>query len=146
MSANRQRQAVRGRGVSRTAVKMTAHVRDTEVKAKKTITTTEFTDDLDRGAAAGTVAFSFGNASYEIDLSKRNRNAMEKALKPYIDHARKARSSRSRRAATSSASRRTDLAAVRARATDNGFEVSERGRISQEVTAAYYNLRKARER
>ena len=31
----------------------------------------------------------------------------------------------------------SDLAAVRAWAKDNGFEVSERGRISQKVTDAY---------
>ena len=105
--------------------------------AKKTITTTEFTDDLDGGAAAGTVTFSFDGSSYEIDLSKKNRSALEKALKPYIDHARKARSTRGRRAPASPASRRSDVAAVRAWAKDNGLEVSERGRISQEVTDAY---------
>lgn len=105
--------------------------------AKKTITTTEFTDDLDGGVAAGTVSFSFDGSNYEIDLSKKNRNAMEKALRPYIDHARKARSTRSRRSTSAAPSRRSDLAAIRAWATENGFKVSERGRISHEVVEAY---------
>lgn len=105
--------------------------------AKKTITTTEFTDDLDGGVAAGTVSFSFDGSNYEIDLSKKNRIAMEKVLKPYIDHARKARSTRNRRPVTATTSRRSDLAAIRAWAPENGFEVSERGRISHEVVEAY---------
>ncbi|WP_375504756.1 Lsr2 family protein [uncultured Jatrophihabitans sp.] len=105
--------------------------------AKKIVTTTEFTDDLDGGVAAGTVSFSFDGSNFEIDLSKKNRNAMQKALKPYIEHARKTRSARTRHTTTSTANRRSDLAAIRTWATDNGFKVSERGRISQEVTQAY---------
>lgn len=107
--------------------------------AKRTITTTEFTDDLDGGKAEGTVKFAYDGQSYEIDLNKKNRSALEKALKPYIDAARKSRSStRSSRPAGSrrSASRR-DLKAVRDWARANGHEVSDRGRISQEIQDAY---------
>ncbi len=105
--------------------------------AKKVVTTTEFIDDLDGGSAAGTVSFSFDGTNYEIDLSKKNRTAMEKALKPYLDHARKARATRTRRAQSQSSSRRQNLPAIRAWAKDNGFEVSDRGRISQEIIDAH---------
>ena len=105
--------------------------------AKKVVTTTEFIDDLDGGPAVGTVAFGFEGTSYEIDLSKKNRTAMEKALKPYIDHARKPRVARKRRAPASASTRRQDLPAVRAWAKQSGYEVSDRGRISQEIVDAY---------
>lgn len=105
--------------------------------AKKTTTTTEFIDDLDGGTAAGTVAFSFDGSNFEIDLSKKNRTAMEKVLKPYVDRARKVQKTRSRRATATASNRRTDLAAIRSWAKDNGFEVSDRGRISQAISDAY---------
>ena len=104
--------------------------------AKKVVTTTEFTDDLDGGTATGTVTFGFDGTSYEIDLSKKNKTAMEKALKPYIDHARKTRTTRTRRTART-ATPRNDLSAIRSWAKDNGFTVSERGRISQDTIVAY---------
>jgi Lsr2 len=105
--------------------------------AKKVVTTTEFIDDLDGSSATGTVSFSFDGTNYEIDLSKRNKTAMEKAFKPYIDHARKARTVRSRRTQSGTSGRRQDITAVRSWAKENGFEVSDRGRISQEITDAY---------
>ena len=104
--------------------------------AKKVVTTTEFIDDLDGSAATGTVSFSFDGTNYEIDLSKKNKTAMEKALKPYLEHARKARAPRTRRSQSTGSSRR-NLPAIRAWAKENGFEVSDRGRISQEVIDAH---------
>ncbi len=103
--------------------------------AKKVVTTTEFIDDLDGGSAAGTVAFSFDGTNYEIDLSKKNKTAMEKAFKPYIEHARKPRAAR--RAQPKAAARRQNLPAIRAWAKESGFEVSDRGRVSQEIIDAY---------
>ncbi|MBE7186908.1 Lsr2 family protein [Jatrophihabitans endophyticus] len=103
------------------------------------------TDDLDGSAEATTVEFAFDGTGYSIDLSKKNRAAFEKALKPYIDAATPTTRRRSRAAASSSRSRgsrrggsgRTDTAAVRAWAAEQGIEVSERGRISGEIVEAY---------
>lgn len=107
--------------------------------AKRVITTTEFTDDLDGGKAEGTVAFSYDGQNYEIDLSKKNRTAFEKALKPYVDAGRKGRPAG--RTSRSTGSRRTssrrDLGAIREWARANGHQVSDRGRIAQEVQDAY---------
>jgi hypothetical protein len=115
-------------------------------------TTTVITDDLDGSSGAETVTFTWDGESYELDLSKKNRTAFEKALKPYIDAARRSsgRGGRgSRRAAGSTTSRRgrsrgsrnsassLDLGAVRAWASQNGYQVSSRGRISREVVEAY---------
>jgi hypothetical protein len=113
-------------------------------------TTTVITDDIDGSTGAETVSFVFQGESYEIDLAKKNRTAFEKALKPYIDAARRSagRGNRGgnrggRRAAQGGRGRgrsgrsSTDLAAVRAWAQENGYQVSERGRISREVMEAY---------
>lgn len=110
--------------------------------AKRVITTTEFSDDLDGSKAEGTVAFSYAGSHYEIDLSKKNRAAFEKSLKPYIDAARKARPARPARRPRKSepkavGSGRSDLSDVRAWARDNGVAVSARGRIPQSVLDAY---------
>ena len=105
--------------------------------AKKVVTTTEYIDDLDGGKANRTVSFSFDETSYEIDLSKKNIAVMTKAVKPYVEAARKVRGTQTRKASTSRSARRTDLAEVRAWATANGLEVSGRGRVSAAVLEAY---------
>lgn len=110
--------------------------------AKKTETIVTLTDDLDGSKADRTIAFSFDGTNYEIELSKKNATAFEKALKPYLDAARRTRSSSAGRSrtttgATSRARTRTDLAQIREWAVANGHDVSERGRIAQTVQDAY---------
>jgi hypothetical protein len=105
----------------------------------KTVVTT---DDLDGSPNAETVTFSFDGRSFEIDLSKKSRSALEKALKPYIDAGRTV-GGRGTRAASTSRSRgrrssSVDLAAVRAWAAENGIAVSDRGRISASVLEQYH--------
>ena len=114
--------------------------------AKTTIT--QITDDLDGTKNAETVSFSLGNDQYTIDLGSRNRAKLQSALKPYIDAATKV-SKRSARGSASSSGRRSrssgrsggnegpDLSAVRQWASENGYEISSRGRISKTVMDAY---------
>jgi hypothetical protein len=104
--------------------------------AKTVITTTEFTDDIDGGKAEGTMSFAFQGSTYEIDLSKANARAFEKALKPYTDAARKVRGVRGRTSARKGNAKH-DLSAVREWAQANGFEISARGRIAATVIDAY---------
>lgn len=106
--------------------------------AKQTVVTELLVDDLDGSTADRTVYFSWDGTSYEIELSKRNAVAFEKAVKPYVDAARRTRSSggRARRAANSRSGKR-DLSAIRDWASQNGFEVSARGRIASSVIDAY---------
>jgi hypothetical protein len=106
--------------------------------ATKTVTLIEFVDDIDGGKADRTVAFAFDGASYEIDLSKKNAAAFERALKPYLGAARRARRTRSR--STNRRQRRgtgRDLAAIRDWARANGHSVADRGRIPASVIDAY---------
>ena len=99
-------------------------------------------DDLDGGPASETVTFALDGVSYEIDLSEKNAKALRDDVAKWTGHARRAGSSGGRRAGRRSsgggAGRRTDLASVREWARANGHQVSDRGRISADIQAAYY--------
>ena len=84
-------------------------------------------DDLDGSAADETVTFGLDGVSYEIDLSAANATRLRDDLASWVGHARVA----------AKADKRTDLAAVREWARQNGHQVSDRGRISAEIQAAY---------
>jgi hypothetical protein len=105
--------------------------------AQKTVVTLE--DDVDGGPADVTVTFALDDVAYTIDLSDANAAALREAMAPWIGFARK--TTRAGRAAGGTRRRksegRTDLAGVRAWGKDNGFTVSERGRISSELQTAY---------
>lgn len=102
-------------------------------------TTITITDDIDGSGAAQNYEFSYEGSSYSIDLSKKNKTAMDKALKPYLAAATKASGRRSgRRSPTrGTGGRRTDTRAVREWARGHGHEVSDRGRIPASVVEAY---------
>lgn len=96
-------------------------------------------DDLDGSAAGETVSFALDGTSYEIDLNEGNAAALREALSGYVGHARKVtggsgRRTSSRRSGSGSSS---NTKAVREWGKENGYEVSERGRISAEVQRAY---------
>lgn len=111
------------------------------VMAKKVETIVTLVDDLDGGKADRTISFAFAGTNYEIDLSKKNAAALEKALAPYLQVARRApKTLRGRsNSAGGSRSRRSGprLADIREWAAANGHEVSSRGRIAQAVQDAY---------
>ena len=101
-------------------------------------TTVTVTDDLDGSANAKEVTFSLDGESWTIDLSAKNRNALEKALKPYIAKAtNRAAAVRYPPEETAARGPRRDLAEVREWAKSNGHQVSDRGRISATVQEAY---------
>lgn len=108
--------------------------------------TTVITDDLDGSTNAETIEFTFAGTQYSIDLSKKNRMAFEKALRPYLAAATKvsnrrgstgSTSRRSRRSASAGSATGVDLGEVRAWAAEQGIEVSNRGRVAKDVIDAY---------
>jgi hypothetical protein len=108
--------------------------------AQKVVTVVTMTDDLDGGKADQTVRFAWDGVNYEIDLSKKNAAAFQRALKPYVDAARRVQRRSTRggsRRSSGSRRGRSDLEAVREWARANGFEVADRGRIPRAVTEAY---------
>jgi len=96
-------------------------------------------DDLDGGDAEESVSFSLDGVSYEIDLSSANAEALRDAIAPWVGHARRVggRASRGRPAARGRAAAKADLGEVRSWARENGYQVSDRGRVSAEVMSAY---------
>jgi nucleoid-associated protein Lsr2 len=93
-------------------------------------------DDLDGGPAETTVSFAIDGVAYDIDLSAAHAEAFRRAIRPYIETARRARvssgsSGRRRRAS------RQGSAAIRQWARSEGIAVSDRGRIPSDVASRY---------
>lgn len=89
-------------------------------------------DDIDGGSANETVSFGLDGVNYEIDLSSAHADELRSNLQRWIDAGRKVTSrGRTKRAANS------DTAKIRAWAKSKGMDVSERGRVSAKVRAAY---------
>jgi hypothetical protein len=95
------------------------------------------TDDLDGSDDAETVSFGFDGVNYEVDLGKKNRARLEKALAPFIGAGRRVPRSDRRRGSGRSRGTPADRAAVRAWAQAAGLKVSERGRISADIIRQY---------
>ncbi|MEQ4724694.1 MULTISPECIES: Lsr2 family protein [unclassified Nonomuraea] len=100
-----------------------------------------FIDDIDGSEASGTTKFALDGTNYEIDLSGKNRDKLEKALAPFINAARPVRAERGRgRRGAGGAARamsREKSAEIRQWAKTHGLPVSERGRIASSVVEKY---------
>jgi len=95
-------------------------------------------DDISGAEAAETVLFSLDGADYVIDLTAANAKRLRDDLASWVGHARRSGGRKSSRRSTfSGGARRGDLGAVREWARNNGHKVSDRGRISADVLAAY---------
>jgi hypothetical protein len=104
-------------------------------------------DDLDGTEADQTVRFGLDGASYEIDLSDANAEALRDVLATYVAHGRKVG-----RAPVASAPRATAVKggraparadreqtqAIREWARKNGHPVSDRGRIPSAIIESYH--------
>ena len=95
-------------------------------------------DDIDGGEATQTVSFGLDGAQYEIDLNDENAQALREAIAPFVGHARKVTGTPKRggRRAARSDDGPTPKE-IRAWATENGYELSERGRVPEEIRQAY---------
>ena len=105
---------------------------------------TLFIDDIDGGAAEGTVRFGLDGTDFEIDLNARHSSELRRALETYIAHARKvgsaARRGRGNRRGSGGS---IDTARAREWARDNGYDIKERGRIPADILAKYEAARRA---
>lgn len=96
-------------------------------------------DDIDGGPADETVTFGLDGATYEIDLNERNAAALRDAMAAYVGAGRRSGGRRStrRKSSDSGSTSSSGTSEIREWARANGYEVSERGRISAEVKEAY---------
>ena len=104
--------------------------------------TTLFIDDIDGGAAEGTVRFALDGTEYEIDLNAKHSEELRSALGKYVSHARKVGGA-SRRAgrAAGRAGRGTgsslNTTEIRNWARENGYDIKDRGRVPADLVAKY---------
>lgn len=97
-------------------------------------------DDMDGGEAELTITFGYEGKTYEIDLSKKNADKLHKAINPFVENARRVGGLRTGKPAAGKPSARNPrerLVEIREWARANGHQISDRGRISGEITAAY---------
>lgn len=105
----------------------------------------QLTDDLDGKSIpegkGGTIRFGLDRQDYEIDLGDRNAKAMRDALRKYLEAARRAGTSRGGGGRSGrpggGPARDYDPKAVRAWATAQGIQVSQRGRVPAELVARF---------
>ena len=101
----------------------------------------KYIDDLDGtelGEEANSLSFAFEGKEYSIDLSDENAQAFRDVMAPYIDAGHRVTGGRSKPARKSAAkSSSGDTKIIREWARQNGFEVSDRGRIPSDVMEAY---------
>lgn len=97
-------------------------------------------DDLSGGEATETVEFALDGVTYEVDLSDSNAAKLREDFAQWIGVARRSggrrQTRRGGRGGGSGASRE-ELARVREWGRENGFQVSDRGRVSRELQDAY---------
>lgn len=107
--------------------------------ARKTLV--QMIDDVDgsviKEGQGETIEFGIGGNQYRIDLNLKHANELHEQLAFWIEHAEKVSGRRARKGAIGHARGKADLQDVRTWARDNGYDVSARGRISQEVQSAY---------
>lgn len=101
-------------------------------------------DDLDGGDADETVKFALDGVQYEIDLSNKNAEKLRELFAPYVAHGSKVgrggvvvggRAARGRGGATAD---RAQNKAIRDLAKREGREISDRGRIPQEIVDEFH--------
>lgn len=106
----------------------------------------EMVDDIDGEIATQTVPFSLDGVSYEIDLSGENAAHLREELARFIAAGQRTGGRKVRLAtgqsATSSGGDRERSRQVREWARANGYAVSERGRISSEISEAFEQARR----
>ncbi len=105
------------------------------------VTKVELIDDLSGDKADETVTFSLDGVMFDIDLSANNAGILRDIFDDYANAGRKvskpAPSSARRNTTVSTRQSRDQTAAIRAWAREAGHVVSDRGRISATVTAAF---------
>ncbi|WP_305779112.1 histone-like nucleoid-structuring protein Lsr2 [Nocardia nova] len=99
----------------------------------------ELVDDYDgKSKAAETVVFGVDGVTYEIDLSVRNAGQLRGYFEQWTSNARKVgRVPRGKSGNARPAAGREQTQAVRQWARQNGYTVSQRGRIQADVVEAY---------
>ena len=94
----------------------------------------DLVDDVDGSPAEESVNFALDGVNYVIDLSAENASKLRDALSLWVDHARRTGGRRTRGRRPTGGPTANE---VRQWAKSQGYEVSKRGRVSNEIREAY---------
>lgn len=86
--------------------------------------------------AQETISFGLDNASFELDVCQAHGKELRSKFGPFVEHARRQTGGQSRKRVRHAADR-AHTAEVRAWAKEQGYQISERGRIPASVVAEY---------
>jgi len=103
-------------------------------------TVVQLIDDLtgEESQDVTNVKFSFGGSDYEIDLNDENYAEFQKVMAPYMEKGRRIKKARGATGGrTKTAVRNADTAKIREWAKEQGYDVSERGRVPASIREAY---------
>lgn len=103
---------------------------------------TLFIDDIDGGAAEGTVRFALDGTEYEIDLNAKHSEELRSAIGKYVTHARKVgggarRAGRTAGRTSRGASSALNTTEIRTWAREQGYDIKDRGRVPADLVAKY---------
>lgn len=103
-------------------------------------TKTVLIDDMDGGEATTTIAFVINGDSFSLDLSQENADKFHETLAPFIAAAKKGAETRAKLVDREAAGveQRT---AIREWARKKGLDISDRGRIPQDIIDAFHKNR-----
>lgn len=85
-----------------------------------------------------TISFAVRGVNYEIDLTDKEAAGFDKVIATYVDHARRLGGRRTSGRPGRGRADKAPVAAMRQWAKDNGYQVSDRGRISAAVQDAFH--------
>ncbi|WDO11213.1 Lsr2 family protein (plasmid) [Streptomyces murinus] len=101
---------------------------------------TIYTDDLTEAESdeVSTHRFSLNGVQYEIDLTPESYDRLDEALRPFIEKGRKTKRAKgAERPRQGHTGNSPSAEEVRAWARENGYEVSDRGRVPREIRDAF---------
>jgi hypothetical protein len=105
----------------------------------------ELVDDMNGQPADESITFSIDGTTYEIDLTSKNAAKLRGALAPFVAAGTKVgrgavtpTRGRPERGRSTTRSDRAQNQAIREWAVANGIEISDRGRIKQEIVDRYH--------
>lgn len=99
-------------------------------------------DDIDGSDADGTYTVGFDGKWVELDLSHKNAEQLRSLVGPYMQAGRKPEVAAPKPGISKNAKAKADKAqldAIRAWAKKQGRQVSDRGRIPQDIVDAFHN-------
>lgn len=100
-------------------------------------------DDLDGSDAVESIEFAFGGATYEIDLNEKNAGRLRADFSKWTEKARRT-GGQVRRGSGRPSAKGVDLNAVRVWAREQGYTVSDRGRVPAAIMEQYRSAHKGR--